>query len=71
MEERGRGTILGPILGAILFTALPEYLRAAKTMRMVLFGLVMLLGILFMPKGLNGAVLYVREKWSGLRSARE
>jgi branched-chain amino acid transport system permease protein len=67
----GRGTILGPVLGAILFTALPEYLRAAKTMRMVLFGLVMLLGILFMPKGLNGAVLYIRERWLGLGSARE
>ena len=50
----GRGTLLGPVLGAILFTAVPEYLRAAKTMRLVIFGLIMLLGIIFMPQGLNG-----------------
>jgi ABC-type branched-subunit amino acid transport system permease subunit len=50
-------------LGAILFTAVPEYLRAAKTMRLVLFGIIMLLGIIFMPQGLNGAVADVRERW--------
>jgi branched-chain amino acid transport system permease protein len=61
----GRGTLLGPVLGAILFTALPEYLRAAKTMRLVIFGLIMLLGIIFMPQGLNGVVADIRERWFG------
>lgn len=59
----GRGTLLGPVLGAVLFTAVPEYLRAAKTMRLVLFGIIMLLGIIFMPQGLNGVVADIRERW--------
>lgn len=60
----GKGTIMGPVLGAILFTALPEYLRAAKTMRMVIFGLCMLLGIIFMPNGIQGVVSNIRERWN-------
>jgi branched-chain amino acid transport system permease protein len=59
----GRGTLLGPVLGAILFTAVPEYLRAAKTMRLVIFGLIMLLSIIFMPQGLNGLVNDIRERF--------
>lgn len=58
----GRGTLLGPVLGAILFTAVPEYLRAAKTMRLVLFGVIMLLGIIFMPQGLNGLITDIRGR---------
>jgi branched-chain amino acid transport system permease protein len=59
----GKGTLLGPVLGAILFTAAPEYLRAAKTMRLVIFGLIMLLSIIFMPRGLNGLVNDIRGRW--------
>ncbi len=60
----GRGTLLGPVLGAILFTALPEYLRAAKTMRLVIFGLIMLLGVIYMPRGIYGLIVDIRERWS-------
>ena len=59
----GKGTLLGPVLGAILFTAAPEYLRAAKTMRLILFGLIMLMGIIFMPRGLNGLVNDIRTRF--------
>jgi branched-chain amino acid transport system permease protein len=59
----GKGTLLGPVLGAILFTTAPEYLRAAKILRLVIFGLVMLLSIIFMPRGLNGLVYDIRERW--------
>jgi branched-chain amino acid transport system permease protein len=63
----GAGTLLGPVLGAILFTAIPEYLRAAKEMRLVIFGAIMLLGIIFMPKGINGVVNGIRDRWFGRR----
>ena len=59
----GRGTLLGPVLGALLFTAVPEYLRAAKDLRMVLFGMIMLLGTIFMPRGINGVVMDFRNRW--------
>ncbi len=48
----GRGTIIGPIIGAILFTGLPEFLRVSKALRMPIFGLILVFAILFMPKGI-------------------
>jgi branched-chain amino acid transport system permease protein len=50
----GKGTLAGPIVGAVLFTALPEALRAATSWQwqMLLYG-VLLVGILFfMPQGI-------------------
>ncbi len=63
----GSGTLLGPVLGAILFTVVPEYLRAAKDMRLVIFGIIMLLGIIFMPRGINGVVYDIRDRWFSRR----
>ena len=51
----GLGSISGPIVGAILFTWLPELLRTAKEYRMVIYGATMTLAILFMRAGLAGA----------------
>lgn len=48
----GRGTIAGPVIGALLFTGLPEFLRVSKALRMPIFGLILILAILFMPKGI-------------------
>ncbi|MGD0625313.1 MAG: branched-chain amino acid ABC transporter permease [Thermodesulfobacteriota bacterium] len=59
----GRGSLLGPVLGGILFTAVPEYLRASKDLRQVIFGVIMLLGIIFMPQGIMGVVNDIRDRW--------
>lgn len=48
----GGGTILGPILGACIFVFVPEWLEAAQEYRIVVFGLLLLLTIVFFPKGL-------------------
>ncbi len=48
----GKGTILGPVIGAIIFTLLPEYLRFISEWRMPVFGVILILGILFFPRGL-------------------
>lgn len=48
----GRGTLWGPVLGAFLFTFLPEYLRVADMLRMPIFGMILILLVLFMPEGL-------------------
>ncbi len=50
----GKGTLAGPIVGAVLFTVLPEALRAATSWQwqMLLYG-VLLVGVLFfMPEGI-------------------
>jgi branched-chain amino acid transport system permease protein len=48
----GKGTVVGPIVGAVIFTVLPEYLRIAEKLRLPIFGLVLLIGIMYMPQGL-------------------
>ena len=48
----GSRTWLGPVVGGLLLTALPELLRPVGDVRLVLFGLVILLGPVLAPQGL-------------------
>jgi branched-chain amino acid transport system permease protein len=48
----GRGTIAGPIVGAFIFTILPETLRGIGSLRISIFSGLLLVTILFMPEGL-------------------
>lgn len=47
----GGQTMWGPLLGAVVFTLLPELLRPIQGFRIELFGLLMLLTMLFRPEG--------------------
>ena len=48
----GMGSILGVIIAALALKLLPEYLRAFAEYRMLLFGAVMVLMMIFRPQGL-------------------
>jgi branched-chain amino acid transport system permease protein len=48
----GKTSIAGPVIGAIIFTILPEVLRIADQFRLVFLGAVLLCSILVFPKGL-------------------
>ena len=48
----GMQTMWGPVLGAILLTALPEALRFAKEYRLIVYGLIIVIVILKRPQGL-------------------
>src|ERR1051325_10108049 len=50
----GKGTLGGPIVGAVLFTALPEVLRAATSWQwqMLLYGVLLVLVLFFLPQGI-------------------
>jgi len=50
----GLGTIRGPVLGAIILTLLPEYLRFIQNYRNLTYGLVLVIIMLFQPEGLFG-----------------
>ena len=50
----GRGTILGPIVGGLLLTILPESLRLAQSYRMMIFAFILLVCMLFFPQGIVG-----------------
>jgi len=63
----GRASIIGPILGAVLFTALPEYLRVAQEWRLVFYGFLIVVGSVYMPEGI---VTWVSERIRQMRIRR-
>jgi branched-chain amino acid transport system permease protein len=65
----GAGFLAGPLLGSILFVGLPEYLRIAKELRLVIFGAILLVITLFAPKGLAGLPVMLREWLERSRNA--
>lgn len=50
----GRGTIAGPVIGALVLTAAPEVLRSAGSFQFVLYGLILMIVVVFFPKGIIG-----------------
>ncbi len=52
----GRGSLAGPLLGAALFTLLPEYLRAYREYDVVIFGVVLIAVLMFLPRGIAGGL---------------
>ncbi len=54
----GQGTQAGPILGAILFTLIPEWLRVFGDARMAVYALIVIFIVIFMPRG----VLYYLDR---------
>lgn len=59
----GVGTLVGPFIGSLLFVLLGEYLRWLEELRMVIFGVVLLLTILYVPKGVVGTILERINRW--------
>jgi branched-chain amino acid transport system permease protein len=66
----GKGTLAGPVVGAVLFTVLPEALRAATSWQwqMLLYGILLVGVLFFMPEGivpaLRGLGPAARRRWS-------
>ena len=56
----GVGTMVGPVVGAIVLTFLPELLRGFGELRLMIYGVSLTLVVLFMPGG-------IVQGWSALR----
>jgi len=48
----GAGTLWGPVAGAVIFTVLPEALSMAPEVKSLIYGVLLLLIVLFMPRGM-------------------
>jgi branched-chain amino acid transport system permease protein len=61
----GTNTVLGPLLGAVVVTLLPEYFRALKEWRLLVFAGVVMLLIAVRPEGLwsRGVERYLGRLW--------
>lgn len=49
----GAGTFLGVVLGTVMFVTIPEALRVAPDMRMLLYGVVFLIFVFWLPNGVG------------------
>jgi branched-chain amino acid transport system permease protein len=58
----GKGTLAGPVVGAVLFTVLPEALRAATSWQwqMLLYGILLVAVLFFLPEGIVPALRQLR-----------
>jgi branched-chain amino acid transport system permease protein len=63
----GKGTLAGPLVGALLFTALPEALRLATSWQwqMLAYGVLLLLLVYFLPRGIVPAI----TRWCARRAS--
>lgn len=50
----GMSTLMGPVLGAFILSALPELLRDLSDYRMLLYGVILVLILLLRPQGILG-----------------
>ena len=48
----GMGSIVGVIIGALILILLPEYLRAFSDYRMLAFGALLVIMMVFRPQGI-------------------
>lgn len=60
----GWGHYWGPVFGALIFTAVPELLRAFHDLEIFVFGLSMVIVLIFFPDGIAGSLkqMFVRRR---------
>jgi branched-chain amino acid transport system permease protein len=58
----GMGTMVGPVIGAVVLTFLPELLRGFGELRLMIYGLALTLVVLFMPGGMVQAWMAFKNK---------
>ena len=59
----GLGSILGSVLGALLVSVLQHLLSGVKSLPQVVYGLILVLVVIFEPLGLRGRWLKIRFYW--------
>ncbi len=64
----GWGHYWGPVLGAALFTAVPELLHSFEDAQLLVFGAGMIVVLLFLPGGIAGIGERVRACATPVRS---
>ena len=63
----GRGTIVGPFIGAFIAKVLPELLRFTNDYYLIVFAMFVMVVILFFPTGIAGVGSYLNERFLSRR----
>lgn len=68
----GKGTLVGPVVGAVIVVFLEEYLRDFKDLRFSIFGLIVIGVVIFLPRGLMGFITRRHEVYErGTEAVRD
>lgn len=59
----GMGTLLGPLMGAAIIVYLRETLLVLKDYNMLIFGLILMVLMVFVPRGLVGSAQLLLSRW--------
>ncbi len=68
----GIGHIWGGVIGAIVVTIIDDFSREYYTTRMLIFGMAIVLVVLFMPRGIGGIIddFLVRRRFKAIRAGK-
>ena len=60
----GMGSIIGSIVGAVILTGMQQVLAGLQDLQILIFGLALIIFMIFMPKGIVGMLADLKEKFS-------
>ena len=61
----GMGSILGSIIGAVILTGMQQVLAGLLDLQILIFGLSLIVFMLFMPRGISGMIYDLKAKFVG------
>ena len=63
----GMATLAGPVIGAFAIPILMEYLQALQEYSMIIFGILLIVVIIYFPRGLMGGLTTLRNRMTGVK----
>ena len=58
------GSILGSIIGAVILTGMQQVLAGLLDLQILIFGISLIVFMIFMPKGISGMIYDLKEKFA-------
>ena len=62
----GMGSILGSIIGAVILTGMQQILAGLLDLQILVFGISLIVFMIFMPRGISGMIFDIRDKLTSL-----
>ena len=59
----GMGSILGSIIGAVILTGMQQVLAGLLDLQILIFGISLIVFMIFMPRGISGMLFYLRDRY--------
>lgn len=63
----GMGSILGSIIGAVILTGMQQILAGLLDLQILIFGIALIVFMIFMPRGISGMIFDLKEKFMGAK----